>query len=90
MQLTHLACKTTIVFARGFHVHVCMCLSVKQLKSLYQRLTWRKYWLWLPRRSYHLLVVLSPVMDYHALKIHLTVSGYKDLTTYKKIAVPKH
>jgi len=24
MQLTYLACKVTIVFARRFHVHVCM------------------------------------------------------------------
>lgn len=58
MQLTHLACKTTIVFARGFCVHVCMCLSIKQLKSLNGKLAWWKRWLCMPRRSQHPFVVL--------------------------------
>lgn len=51
MQLAHLACKTTIVFARGFHVHMCICFSGKQLKNLHGRLAQWKCWLWLPRRS---------------------------------------
>lgn len=79
MQLTHLACKTTIVFARGFHVHVCMCLSVKQLKSIHRRLKQWKHWLQLSRRSQHPAIVIGLPTDPPgpALGIDLARSGLK-------------
>lgn len=70
-------------FCQGVQVHVRMCLSAKQLKSLHGRLKQWKHWLWLSRRSQHPAEVISIPMDTQglALRIHLTRCYLKSRNT---------
>lgn len=70
-------------FCQGVQVHVRMCLSAKQLKSLHGRLKQWKHWLWLSRRSQHPAEVISIPMDTQGLapRIHLTRCYLKSRNT---------
>ena len=70
-------------FCQGVQVHVRMCLSAKQLKSLHGRLKQWKHWLWLSRRSQHPAEVISIPMDTQGLapRIHLTRCYLKSQNT---------